>query len=179
MGRYYNGTISGKFWFAIQSSNDATNFKNKDFIEPDEYYSYYSCGCEVEDINKLYCNNCFSTYDDHINSLDDYDVKCVDNKLIAYMSNHIKYIFEADELEFVQSVLKKLEEEIGKDNISKLHLDISSEEGDFEYDIDMNEIEDNKEDTKDINELIARWCLGKQIEAALTEVGSCIIHCEL
>ena len=28
--------------------------KNKDFIEPDEYYSYYSCGCEVEDINKLY-----------------------------------------------------------------------------------------------------------------------------
>lgn len=26
MGRYYNGDISGKFWFAVQDSNDADNF---------------------------------------------------------------------------------------------------------------------------------------------------------
>ena len=26
MGRYYNGDIEGKFWFAVQSSNDADFF---------------------------------------------------------------------------------------------------------------------------------------------------------
>ena len=26
MGRYYSGDIEGKFWFGIQSSNDADNF---------------------------------------------------------------------------------------------------------------------------------------------------------
>ena len=26
MGRYYNGDIDGKFWFAVQSSNDADFF---------------------------------------------------------------------------------------------------------------------------------------------------------
>jgi len=26
MGRYYNGDIEGKFWFAVQDSNDADNF---------------------------------------------------------------------------------------------------------------------------------------------------------
>ena len=26
MGRYYDGDIEGKFWFAVQSSNDANHF---------------------------------------------------------------------------------------------------------------------------------------------------------
>ena len=26
MGRHYDGDISGKFWFGIQSSNDAVHF---------------------------------------------------------------------------------------------------------------------------------------------------------
>lgn len=46
MGRYYNGTISGKFWFAIQSSDDASNFKPADY-EPGPCNN-----CSVERIEK-------------------------------------------------------------------------------------------------------------------------------
>lgn len=30
MGRYYNGDIEGKFWFGVQSSNDADFLVQKD-----------------------------------------------------------------------------------------------------------------------------------------------------
>lgn len=30
MGRYYNGDIEGKFWFAVQDSRDAANFGGKE-----------------------------------------------------------------------------------------------------------------------------------------------------
>jgi hypothetical protein len=35
MGRYYNGDIEGKFWFGVQSSDDATFFGGRE-IEPSE-----------------------------------------------------------------------------------------------------------------------------------------------
>jgi len=39
MGRYYSGDIGGKFWFAVQSSDDASFFGGEE-IEPNhiEYY---------------------------------------------------------------------------------------------------------------------------------------------
>ena len=74
MGRYYNGTISGKFWFGIQNSHDAANFKDPlTFILPIEYLTYHSCCCDVDNTCNLYCIDCFSSYDEHYNSLDDYD----------------------------------------------------------------------------------------------------------
>ena len=39
MGRYYNGDIGGKFWFAVQSSTDATFFGAEPY-EPN-YVNYY------------------------------------------------------------------------------------------------------------------------------------------
>ena len=43
MGRYYSGDIEGKFWFAVQSSDDADNFG----VEGDSaflnyYFDYYT-----------------------------------------------------------------------------------------------------------------------------------------
>lgn len=40
MGRYYTGDIEGKFWFAVQSSDDAENFggtSNYVYLEDDEH----------------------------------------------------------------------------------------------------------------------------------------------
>jgi len=34
MGRYYTGDIVGKFWFAIQSSDDASHFG----ASPEQFY---------------------------------------------------------------------------------------------------------------------------------------------
>tara|TARA_R100001143_G_C3297137_1_gene103923 strand:- start:64 stop:549 length:486 start_codon:yes stop_codon:yes gene_type:complete len=40
MGRYYSGDIEGKFWFAVQSSNDADNF-GVTGLPPDDRINYY------------------------------------------------------------------------------------------------------------------------------------------
>ena len=38
MGRYYNGDIEGKFWFGIQSSNDADFFGSEGYQTYLQYY---------------------------------------------------------------------------------------------------------------------------------------------
>ncbi len=40
MGRYYNGDIKGKFWFAVQSSNDADFFGVQGYEPGELRYSY-------------------------------------------------------------------------------------------------------------------------------------------
>ena len=39
MGRYYNGDIEGKFWFGVQSSDDATHFG--EIEQEPAYIDYY------------------------------------------------------------------------------------------------------------------------------------------
>ena len=41
MGRYYHGDIEGKFWFAIQESNDADYFGSQGYT-PDELHYYFN-----------------------------------------------------------------------------------------------------------------------------------------
>ena len=48
MGRYYNGDIEGKFWFAVQSSNDADYFGVEGEQSPYLNYSF-----EKEDAAKV------------------------------------------------------------------------------------------------------------------------------
>lgn len=38
MGRYYSGDIEGKFWFAVQSSNDADFFGSSGSLNHLDYY---------------------------------------------------------------------------------------------------------------------------------------------
>lgn len=48
MGRYYSGDIEGKFWFAVQSSNDA-DFFGVEGTQPD----YLKYDFEGEDLDKV------------------------------------------------------------------------------------------------------------------------------
>ncbi len=50
MGRYYSGDIEGKFWYAVQSSNDASFFGGTE-SEPNylEYYFDKSDKGDIED----------------------------------------------------------------------------------------------------------------------------------
>ncbi len=50
MGRYFSGDINGKFWFAIQSSNDADNF-GVTGTQPEEL-EYYFEKDNLPDINE-------------------------------------------------------------------------------------------------------------------------------
>ena len=48
MGRYYNGDIEGKFWFAVQSSDDASFFGGNAY-EP----NYINYEFDEDDIESL------------------------------------------------------------------------------------------------------------------------------
>ena len=50
MGRYYTGDIEGKFWFGVQSSNDADFFGSYGY-EP-SYLNYYFDENNLKDIEK-------------------------------------------------------------------------------------------------------------------------------
>ena len=51
MGRYYNGDIEGKFWFAVQSSNDADNFG----VDGEEYAGHLVYRFNTEHIPDIEC----------------------------------------------------------------------------------------------------------------------------
>jgi len=48
MGKYFSGDIEGKFWFAVQSSNDA-DFFGVEGEQPSELYYYF----DKEDLFKI------------------------------------------------------------------------------------------------------------------------------
>jgi len=48
MGRYYDGDISGKFWFAVQSSDAANRFGQRGY-EPN-HIEYYYCEDHLDDV---------------------------------------------------------------------------------------------------------------------------------
>ena len=50
MGRYYDGDIEGKFWFAVQSSNDASFFGGS--INEPNYIDYHFEIDEIKTIEK-------------------------------------------------------------------------------------------------------------------------------
>jgi len=50
MGRYYNGDIEGKFWFAVQSSNAPARFGAQEY-EP-SYINYYFDEEKLEEVNE-------------------------------------------------------------------------------------------------------------------------------
>lgn len=50
MGRYYSGDIQGKFWFAVQSSDDASFFGGSE-LEPNTI-QYFFCDQDLPTINE-------------------------------------------------------------------------------------------------------------------------------
>ena len=86
MGRYYNGDIDGKFWFAVQSSDDADYF-GVEGERPNLLEYYY----DDEDLPKVKegienCENCLGDYKKH---LDDFfnDREGYNNEMLAEFLN--------------------------------------------------------------------------------------------
>jgi len=50
MGRYYEGDITGKFWFAVQSSNAPARFGGQEY-EPN-YINYYFGEEQLDEVKK-------------------------------------------------------------------------------------------------------------------------------
>ena len=67
MGRYYNGDIEGKFWFGVQSSNDADYFGCEGESHHISYYYHEGHLDKVKEGIKD-CKNCLGEYKKHLDN---------------------------------------------------------------------------------------------------------------
>jgi hypothetical protein len=173
MGRYYFGDIKGKFWFGIQSSDDAVNLGGN---MSDNLMLYFPCNCQLV-CGKNFCDDCFDSFNDAFEEaknqgfIDENASKELEDVLL-YESNYIDMKFEGHQLVEIQGHIEELHNKIGN-HIKNFTM---NKEEDYEYDIELAN-EDNIE-KKDL-ELIARWCIAKQIEQCIIDKGECEFECEL
>ncbi len=207
MGRYYFGTISGKF-VGNQGADDIKFFKSPIiFSAPLRCYEYMKCSCFVKDIYSLYCINCYDSLEHQMEDFDEDDVdEYKANGGLIYESCLVKFNFDKYELEYIQNKLKELEEKINKnskiDIIKKLNINIfnnskSKKNKTDSSETDSSETDSSETDSSDdepsfeysINDdgmnfsdkkykYILTWCIGKQIEHSLKELGYSEIYCE-
>ena len=166
MGRYYYGDITGKCWFAVQSSNDASSFGGNEEV----HYRFYGCGDDREyfgEENELvYCETCYTSLEHHLEEIKD-TLEVEGRTWYAY---EFGYAFRKEDIPNIQLVLTEVEKEIGSYIKSFEWMDSDT----FEYDITTN----SSVPTEKIG-LLARWCLGKQILACVLEKDECIFTVEL
>ena len=179
MGRYYSGSISGKFWCAIQNSNDAETFGGK--LTND--YHYLCCNC-IADTDIFYCDGCYESFEKHFDDAVEeghLEQEDKDKPKILFGESDSFYIeFEEEQLEEVQGHIADLEKVVSK-FVASFTMDADS---DYKYEVKLHEEYESADwgFTDKINynekELLARWCLAKQVEKCLIDNGECGFTCE-
>ena len=91
MGRYYHGDIEGKFWFAVQSSNDADFFGVEGEATHVNYYYHEDHLDKVKEGIKD-CKSSLGEYKKHLDNFFKTDGKegYNDNMLINYLDKNAK-----------------------------------------------------------------------------------------
>jgi len=184
MGRYYSGSIAGKFWFGVQDSDDATKFGGK--LIKDYQYLCCTCGVESDDENdNTYCDGCYESYEKHFDDAVEkghveQDQKDEPKILIEEMDGSFYVTFEEEQLEEVQGHIADLEKVVSK-FVASFTMNADSE---YEYKLKLHEEYEDADGnftnkiTRDETELLARWCLAKQVEKCLIDNGECGFTCE-
>lgn len=170
MGRYYSGNIGGKFWFGVQCSADAENFGGR--IHRYQQYAY--CGCRVVD-DSSYCERCNDNHEEHLEKVKDEGFEDLITECESF-----DMVFNGDQLKEVQEHIAELDKTALK-FIKSFTMNADSE---YEYDFEVKDEYACKD--RDFNdkvskreiELIARWCLAKQVEQCLIDNGGCIFNCD-
>ena len=193
MGRYYYGDIEGKFHFGVQSSDDINNLI--DNIEHEHEYEWITCGCTVdskEDKSRNYCNDCYSSYEEHKQEiLNNEDDGCINDNCLYIEGNFIYYsIQKNDHYEHLLTSMKKLEENLGDDMIN-LFQEIEKENSVIdglssifeEIHTFLHHYLDSLNDEEKVSKyltIFARYKLGFQIKHVLKKEGSdsCFVSCE-
>ena len=195
MGRFYHGSIEGKFWFGVQSSDDISNLVTIKYVMS---YSWKSCHCCAEididnDDEDKYCKDCYESKEEHEESVIEEDGENEDNCLY-YEEQTICYHLDKDshydELKKNMDILKskidpKIIDEFDKIEQNDKILDAFT--GVFDNSLKkLNEIEKEKENNKNDSNvhqeyiaIVARYTLGYQLEYCLrTTEDDCYVYCE-
>ncbi len=183
MGRFYSGDIEGKFWFAVQDSNDIENLVN---ITPNIEYAWKACNCFAEIDDDDYCSCCYDTKEDHINDAieqGEYEEKC-----LYYEDGSIGYSLDKEtHYEELLDNMNKLKTQIGEeiikefDKIEQTDDIMNAFTGVFNKVLPFinNMKEEEKEKRQKLAVLVARYTLGYQIEYCLRTNDSCNVNCEI
>ena len=169
MGRYYNGQITGKFWFGIQDSYDPSHFG----VEPDDIYVFYSCSCDIsnDDTTKpnIYCDACFSSYEEQIEAM---KADGIEETNTWYISEaEVNYNFNTSDLYKVRETITELEKLVGM-YMESYSIQDADDEIQYNYDLPKNVPNESVS-------FIATLCLGKQIAYCLEKTGTCSFTAEL
>ena len=166
MGRYYYGSISGKFWVGIQPSNDVENLCD---IVSDRQCVWIGCGCiKNEDTETLdYCDNCYDSLEEHTE-----DAENGENKLSFNNDHFISYELDKNNHGLqIKDNLMLIETQV---DTTKLCITFSNNKADLVVNIEKDSLF-NRSDI----ELLARYCLGKHIMEWFEKNDICSIVAEL
>ena len=173
MGRWYFGDINGKYWVAVQSSDCMENYGGKDL---GSQATFKCCGCSLHNDNadpyifesdgscvglpdKIYCWNCYDSYEEHIAECNE-ENDTMDEETYEIDQTNEWSMNQDDFEEYAQPFIKKhrclWERFVEKFEVNK----------DFEYDVTFkNELE------KETITIIADLCMLKQIQHYFKETG--------
>jgi hypothetical protein len=190
MGRYYNGMIKGKFWFAIQDADDHRNICDAYYEEGEEMY--IPCYCTKEEGGEDYCTNCYDSEEQ--NRKEAIEDGCVKEDYTGelYVENESYFQVKINEhqIPFIESKIEKLKKKI---DISKIIFKIDDDDDEISYDYDfvvkktpLRKIKNKRivliekyEPKNTILELYARYCFANQILYCLKKHGKCNYWVEL
>jgi hypothetical protein len=172
MGRYYFGSIVGKFWFGNPNVVDLGG-------KPEHIYEFCGCNCiitedEMDDfIDKkfAYCQYCYLSFKDHLSAVDVGDEKNNDKspdliELWSVNPNMEYYRFTQKDLDLLTTNLSILESSVGNFMDSYKIIDNNSE---IEYEYELpHEI-----DSREVADIIAQLCLGRQIKYCIEKYKYC------
>jgi len=172
MGRYYSGSIEGKFWVGLQSSNDIENLINIQANEPK--LLWIGCNCYIEDENDEYCKDCYDSLEDFL----DKEGENIENGIHFYEDNEIVYEIDEGHLQELNETLTTIEESFDvqlKELCNKLPNNLQNA-----FDGHFSEITTyvSEKENQSLGKM-ATYCLGRQIKACLENEGQCSIYCEL
>lgn len=171
MGRYYYGGIGGKFWFAIQSSDDVENIVSTYSCQPELMWKV--CGCNKNCNNsKSYCQKCYSSYEEHYRDVcededDDVIQETIDNfdEELFIETNMFNYYipYNDNTLEDIMECLEEIEDTLKAKNENYIKilgsLEVDNDDGyEYTYNGSFDIVE-----KKDIY-LFARYGLAKQMK---------------
>jgi hypothetical protein len=183
MGRYYNGMIKGKFWFAIQSADDHINICDEYYEEREEVY--FVCRCSNER-GESYCGRCYESYEEHHKAaIEEEDIN-EDYTGELYVENENFFQVEINDHQ-IPIIERNIEELKKKIDISKIMFKINEDEDKITYDYDfvvektpLGKRNDKRfvliekyEPENTILQLYARYCFANQILYCLKKLGRC------
>ena len=98
MGRYYSGDIEGKFWFAVQSSNDVSFFGGE--VSDPNYLSYYFGKEDIKDLEEG-IKKCKEELGDNLVKLEKFF-----SKAEMYSDEDVEKVLEISDKDKVRSMLQ-------------------------------------------------------------------------